>query len=125
MREFAIEITVVLAVVLGWLVLWSIALRAFDVPLPLTPEGRASRRERILRMGKVRYILVFGMLGPGLAMGLGMTVSGLLGHSLDWVGAAIRILLWTVLFGWWQGARVWNLSFRGEIAFPPRFPPQR
>lgn len=93
MREFAIQIAVGVGVAVGWAAIWTIALRAFDIPFPGNPEGRASRRERIARMGKRRYILIFGMLGFGLAMGLGTSVAGLVGHnSMDWEGAAIKLV---------------------------------
>jgi|SRR5690348_8841963 heme A synthase len=127
MREFVIQITVGAAAALGWFVIWTVALRAFDIRvLTRTPEERASRRERILRMGKGRYILIFGLLGFGLAMGLWMAVISLVEQqSPDWVGAAIRLVLWTVIFGWWHGARGWNQSFRAEIPFPPHLPAQK
>jgi hypothetical protein len=127
MLEFVVQITVAAAVSLAWLAIWSVALRAFDIRvLTPTPEERASRRERILQMGKGRYILIFGLLGFGLAMGLGMASMSLVQQqSPDWVGAAIRLVSWTAVFGWWHGARSWNQSFRAEVPFPPHFPPHK
>ena len=123
MREFVISSTGAVAVAVGWFVLWAIALRAFDIPFfPSSPEERAMRRERIVRMGKVRFILIFGMLGFGLAMGLGLAVADrITGGSVSW----LKLVLMIVLGGWWYGARTWNESYRGEIPFPPAFPPQR
>ena len=127
MHEIVIPIAIGIAVALGWLAMWTFALRAFDIaPLFVrTAQERAARRERIVRMGKLRYTLVFGVFGYGLAMGLGNAIAGVMAHdSLGWRGAAVKLVLWAVLFGWWHGVTTWNTSFRGEVPFPPPSPPQ-
>jgi len=125
MREFAISIAIGFAVGGAWFALWSLALRPFGISYFVgTQEKRAIRRERIARMGKLRYTLIFGVLGHGITIGLVMATADLVAHgSRGWSGAVIKLVLWTVLFGWWHGVRTWNDSFRGEVPFPPPFPP--
>jgi len=63
-------------------------------------------------MGKLRYILIFGVLGFGLAFGLGITAAGLLDHpSHGLVFNISKLVLSSVLFGWFQGARTWSEAF--------------
>jgi hypothetical protein len=123
MRDFIIPTGIGLAASVGWLAIWTLALRAFHIAyFARTPEETAARRERIIGMGKRRYILIFGVLGFGLAFGLGIAIAGIVAHeSAGWVGAAIKVVLVSLLGGWWHGARTWNESFRGEVPFPPPF----
>jgi len=77
-------------------------------------------------MGKLRYILVFGVFGFGLAGGLGITVADLL--SLDfrgWTSALGKLAMFAVLLGWFQGARTWSEAFRDPVPFPPDYPPPK
>jgi hypothetical protein len=126
MRQIIIPVAIGVAAALGWLVMWTFALRVFDIPfLVRTSEQRATRRQLIVRMGKLRYTLIFGVCGYGFAMGLGNAIAGVVAHdSLGWAGAAIKLVLWAGLFGWWHGVTTWNTSFRGEVPFPPPCPPQ-
>ena len=74
-------------------------------------------------MGKLRYILIFGVLGFGLAFGLGIATAGLLEHGL--VFNIAKLVLSSVLFCWFQGARTWSEAFRDPVPFPPNYPPPR
>jgi hypothetical protein len=105
-----------------WLHLFGIAFFAFR----RRPEDRASRRERIKQMGKLRYILMFGVLGFGLALGLGITTADLLvQESHGWVAVVGKLVLLSVLGGWFQGARTWSENFRDPVPFPPNYPPAK
>lgn len=125
MIKFFIWCVIGLAVTIGWLAIWIAAIRLLGIRTfrrRWTPEARAARRERIVRMGKARYIFVFGMLGYGLAMGLGTTtVFALAGVAGSWLRAAFNLVFWIVVGGWWHGIISWNNSFRGETPFPPPF----
>lgn len=90
------------------------------------PEGRIERRERIKKMGKRRYIIIFGMLGFGLAFGLGITASDFLDHSFHgWVEASGKLVFFSLLFGWFHGARTWSEAFRDPVPFPPNYGPSK
>ena len=128
MRDFILPVTAGVAVAFAWLGLWAITLHAFGIPvLKGSPEERAARKERILAMGKLRYVLIFGVLGYGLGFGLGIVVANVVGtqHFSGWIRAATQLVLSMVLFGLWQGVATWNQSFRGEVPFPPHYPPQK
>jgi len=50
-----------------------------------TPEERAVQKQRILQMGKLRYIFLFGVLGSGFGLGLGIAIALMMQrHSADW-----------------------------------------
>jgi hypothetical protein len=90
------------------------------------PEDRASRRERIKKMGKLRYILLFGVFGYGLALAVGITSAGLLaGETHGWVFAVGKLLLLAVIAGWFQGAWTWKQTFRDPVPFPPNYLPPK
>jgi hypothetical protein len=73
-------------------------------------------------MGKLRYVLIFGVFGPGLAFGLAFTIADVLDHtSHGWVFAVAKLVLLSALFGWQHGARTWSETFRDPIPFPPDF----
>ncbi len=109
---------------LGWQ-FWSAALHAFGIGvLSRRPETHAIRRERIKKMGKFRYIVIFGVLGFGLAFGLGITTANLYRHgSRSWSFELGQLLLLAALGGWFHGARTWNAAYRDPVPFPPHFPP--
>src|SRR4051794_5383599 len=126
MRDFVIPVMAGVAVAFAWLALWAIFLRAFSIPvLERSPEKRAARKERILATGKLRYVLIFGILGKGLGFGLGMVVANNIGmqHFSGW-RAATQLALCMIFFGWWHGVATWN-QFRGEVPFPPHYSPQK
>jgi hypothetical protein len=122
-HEFVIPILCGVAVGLVWLAIWASTLRAFGIlVLSRIPEERSQRRERFLRMGKLRYILIFGVFGSGLPLGLGITTAGLIGHSSGgWVGAVAKVVLLSLLGGWLNGARSWNDAVRYPVPFPPDY----
>ena len=128
MRDFILPVAAGVAVALTWLALWSVSLHAFGIPvLQRSPEKRAARRERILAMGKLRYVLIFGVLRSGLGFGLGLVVASIVEtpHLGSWIRAATQLVLSMILFGLWHGVATWNQSFRGEVPFPPHYPPQK
>lgn len=70
------------------------------------------------QMGKLRYILIFGVLGSGIAFGLGLTTADFLDHLWHGWGFGIAKLVFvSVLFGWFNGARTWSEGF--PVPFPP------
>ncbi|MGB8065706.1 MAG: hypothetical protein WCF26_27725 [Candidatus Sulfotelmatobacter sp.] len=127
MREFVISVAVGVAIGLAWMVVWAFVLRAFGIPtLARTPEERATRKERILQMGKLRYILIFGVLGSGVAYGLGIGIALMTSrHRYDWgLGATIFGAV-ALVTGCMNGIRTWNERFRVEVPFPPHYPPSK
>ena len=110
-----------------WLALWAIVLRLFGIPaFQRSPEERATRRERIVAMGKWRYVFIFGMFGSGLGFGIGIVVANTIAmpHITGWTHAATQLVLSMVFLGFWNGVTGWN-QFRGEVPFPPYYPPQK
>jgi len=106
-----------------WLHLLSIA---FSAVFMRQAEDRARRREQIKQMGKLRYILMFGVLGFGLSLGLGITTVDLLAReSHGWVAVVGKFVLLSVLAGWFQGAWIWSENFRDPVPFPPKYPPPK
>ena len=69
MREF-VFIIVAIAVALAWMGIWAYCLHlfgfAFFAVFSGKPEDRATRRERIKQMGKLRYILMLACLALDL-----------------------------------------------------------
>ena len=123
MLAFVTSVGVGLSVGILWLLVWGPVLR---VPLAFwlarTPEKRALRRQRCLRMGRWRYILLVGILGSGLAFALSLTVTGILDHgAMSWRLIAQLILL-SLAFGCVQGSINWDTNVRKEIPFPPHYP---
>jgi len=128
--EFAISIVLGVAVAFAWMAVWVVALRAFGIQVWMpTPESRSAKRLRILQMGKLRYILIFGVLGYGVAYGLGLAVATTIdtrmtGHGHAAWGRAGAIFTAVSLLGaCFHGWRNWNYLFRAEVPFPPVYPP--
>jgi hypothetical protein len=124
--DFVISVVVGVAVALGWLAIWTAVLRAFGILVfSRSLEKRAGTRERFIRMGKLRYVIFFGVFGSGFAFGLGIAIAGLIAHAThDWIGAVIQFTLSAILFGCWQGFSTWN-EMRGPTPFPPSFLSQK
>jgi hypothetical protein len=122
-----VSIILGIAVGLAWLAIWAYSLHVFGIAaFSWRADDRSSRRERIKHMGKLRYILIFGVLGSGLAFGLGITAADLLGRdSHGWVFAIAKLVFLSVLFGWFQGARTWSEGFSDPVPFPPDYPPPK
>lgn len=106
MRDFILPVVAGVAVAFAWLGLWAISLHAFGIPvLKRNPEERGARKERLLAMGKWRYVLIIGVLGSGLGFGLGTVVADMIAtpHFRGWIRAATQLVLSMVFFGLWSG----------------------
>ena len=113
------------AVGLAWLTIWSYLFRARGFsPLQRKEEDRDKRRELMKQMGKLTYILIFGVLGYGLACGLALTTCDYLWQNeFRWTFALYKLVFSTLLFGCWQGIRSWSQAF--PVPFPPNYPPAK
>jgi hypothetical protein len=124
MHVFVTPVLCGVAVTVIWLAIWAAALRAFGIlVLSRIPEERTHRRERLSRMGKLRYILIFGVFGNGLGLGLGITTASLMehvGHN-SWGASVAKVVLLSLLGGWFNGARTWNEAVRNPVRFPPDY----
>jgi len=77
-------------------------------------------------MGKLRYILTFGVLGFGLAIGLATATVDLLAQEFHgWFAVVEKCALSSVLAGWFFGAWTWSENFRDPVPFPPNYPPPK
>ena len=123
--QLFISIVAGTAVGLAWLGIWALSLRSFGVPVfSRQDEDRVRRRERIKQMGKLRYVLIFGVAGSGLGFGLTVTTTGLLDHdSHSWAFAVGKLVFLSVFFGCFNGVRTWSEAFRDPVPFPPWDPP--
>ena len=126
MRLF-VSIILGIAAAFAWAAIWSYLLHVFGIEaLSGQAEDRARRRERIKQMGKLRYILIFGVLGSGLAFGVAITTAELLELQFHgWVFATAKLVLLSVLIGCFQAARTWSEAFRDPVPFPPNYPPPK
>ncbi len=127
MLDFILPVVAGVAVASAWFGLWAISLQTFGIPvLQRDPKELGARKERLLAMGKWRYVLIFGVLGGGLGFGLGTVVANMIAspHFRSWSHAAAQLVLSMVFFGLWSGITTWQ-SFRGEVPFPPDYPPQK
>ena len=125
--QWVISIVAGIAVGLVWLAIWAFSLRAFGIAaFSRQAEDRVRRRERIKQMGKLWYIVSFGLVGYGLAFGLAITVAGFLDHDSHGFGFTIgKLLLLSVIFGCFHGVRTWGEAFRDPVPFPPVYPPPK
>jgi hypothetical protein len=114
-----------IAVGLAWLVLWEGLVLAPGVPFLIRKaEDRARRRERLKQMGKLRFVLLFGVLGYGFAFALALTIADYIGrNSFDWTRELSKMVFLSVVFGLISGFRNWS-EFRDPVPFPPNYPPQ-
>jgi len=112
---------------MAWISLWALVLRAFGIPaLTRSPEGRVARKERIIAMGKLRYVLIFGVLGNGLGLGLGNVVADTTGrHHFSAGRAATQLVISMVVFGLWHGVATWNNHFEAKFLFRRTTPRKR
>jgi hypothetical protein len=75
--------------------------------------------------GQLRYVLIFGVLGYGLAFGLVITaIDFLTNGSFHFRSAVLKLMFDAVLFGGFQGAWTWT-EFRYPVPFPPKYPPTK
>jgi len=122
--QWLISIVAGIAVGVAWLAIWALSLRSFGIAVfSRRAEDRIRRRERIKQMGKLWYILIFGVAGSGLAVGLAIATADFLGHiSHGWVSEIGKLVFLSVIVGWLQGARTWSEAFRDPVPFPPNYP---
>jgi hypothetical protein len=125
--EFVISIASGVAVAAAWMAVWALMLRAFGISVLMrSPEERAARKQRILHRGKLRYILIFGVLGSGFGSGLGIAAAIMMTHdSANWGRAAAIFGAVLLLGGCFIGIRGWNQLFHVEVPFPPVYPPPK
>jgi hypothetical protein len=118
--RWLVSIILGIAVGLGWLGIWSYSLCLFGIAaFSRQSVDRAGRRERIKELGKLRYVLIFGVLGPGIAFGLALVAVDLLDQLYrGWVSAMLKLVSLSVFFGSWQGVRTWSEEFRDPVQFP-------
>ena len=118
-----VSIILGIAVGLAWMAIWSCLLHLLGIKtFSRQAEDRARRRERIKQMGKLRYIMIFGVLGYGLAYGVAITVADLLEFPFHgWVFAIAKLVLLSALFGCFYGARTWTEAFSDPVPFPPDY----
>ena len=126
MRWF-ISIVAGIAVGLAWPAIWALSLRVFGIAaFSRQAEDRVRRRERLKQMGKLWYILIFGVVGYGLAFGLALTAAGFLDHGSHGLGFSIgKLAFLSVLFGCFHGVRTWSEAFRDPVPFPPVYQPPK
>jgi hypothetical protein len=126
-REFVIPVAVGIAIALSWMLVWAFVLRGFGMQtLTRTPEGHALKKQRILQLGKFRYVLIFGVLGNGFALGLGIGIALMMNRPrYDWGFGAMIFGAMAILTGCMNGIRTWNELFRVEVPFPPDYPPSK
>ena len=128
MLELLRSIVVAVGVAFAWMALWAFALGVLGIPVFMrTPKERASRKRRILQMGKLQYIFLFGVLGGGFGLGLGVAIALMMQrHTVDWGFAAAIFGGLSLVGGFFNGVRGWNNLFhRGEVPFPPAYPPSK
>jgi hypothetical protein len=123
-RDFVIPLAVGLGVAGPWLAICVIVMRAFGIPYwMLTAEQWAARTQRLLRLGKWRYVFTFGVLCHGFAMGLGISTAVATMPRTHLSTAIVLFGVIALLSGCMSGVRTWNELFRAEGAFPALYPP--
>lgn len=124
---FALSIGIGVAICFAWLGIWALMLRAFGVPIWTSrPEEREAYRQRIIRLGRLRYVLVFGIFGIGFGLGFAIATSIVFfdpsPHAApDWMRFVGLFVVVALTAGLIQGTRNWNENFREAASFPPRF----
>jgi len=110
------------AVAVLWLLLWHVVLRACRIPvLWRNASDRDERRRRIKQLGKLKYVLLFGVLEFGVAFGLAGIVVDFIGRDSFNLGYELpKFFFYSVVFGSFMGVRNWG-EFRDPVPFPPKY----
>lgn len=122
--HYVIAIVVAAAVALGWSTIGDLLLGIPVTFFRRREKYRIRLRQRLTRMGQLRYILLAGVLRSGLAFALAMmTLDLLLDGSLhDWHREAVKFGFLSLLFGVFDGALGWDAAFSEK---GPPVPPVR
>lgn len=126
MLTFVVPACLGLLVGFGWLIVWGVAIRVpLIVWLARSRKERSQREQRLVCMGRWRYIFVVGVLGSGLAFALSTTVMGL-AHSgvLNWRWTMAYLIFSSLSFGLFQGSISWD-SFPKAPPITPNYPPAK
>jgi len=86
-----------------------------------TPEERAAGAQRILQMGRLRYTLIFGILGNGLGYALVLMIAIFPRHApFHWGLRVFLTAVAAILFGSLHGLRTWKriVCQRGSYSPP-------
>ena len=128
MAKSGISYAVGVAGAFAWMANWVVVRRACGIPVLIrTQEERAAKKQRLLQMGKLRYILIVGVLGNGFVLALGIAIAFAFMTKYDsanWGEVATLLALYLVT-GCIDGVRTWNALFRNEVPFPPFYPPPK
>ena len=113
-----------IALGLAWIGLWAGLLHLVGLgPIWQTTEVDGNRRERLKRLGQSMYIVIFGVLGPGVAFGVAITSIDFIGHlSRGWAIELTKFVFLALIFGLFQGFATWRRTFRSPVPFPPDYP---
>ena len=111
-----------MAVAIAWATIWDLLLGMPTMTfLRRNAKARIRTRERLMRIGQLRYILAVGVLRSGLAFGLAMVTFDLLfDRSVhDWHIEAVKAAFLTLFFGLLSGALGWDAAFSEKGPPPP------
>ena len=120
MREFVLIIAGVTAFAL-WILLWLLLLRTFGPQPLLWKLSKVERRKRMMRMGKLRYLFVYGVFGPGTAWALAMTIFITFDRPHDWYAHCVVLVPSALLLGMFIGIRNWRRTFWEPVPYPPKY----
>lgn len=124
MRDFVIPLAVVLVVASAWTAMCVLVMRAFGISSwTLTPAQQATRKQSFLQLGRWRYVLIFGILCHGFAMGFGIATAIAIMSGTHRSTAVVIFGTIAVFTSCMSGIRTWNELFRTEVPFPPLYPP--
>jgi len=110
-----------IAVTLAWSTIWDLLLGMPVRFFRRHGKDRIRTRERLMRMGQLRYILTVGVIRSGLAFGLAIvTVDLLLDRSPhDWRLEAVKFAFLSLFLGLVSGASSWDAAFSEKGPPPP------
>jgi hypothetical protein len=125
-RDFVIPGLVGSVVVLALMGIWSGVLYLVGKPIFVFGAFRGKmpameRRARIRELGKFRYYLVYGVLGSGLPVGLGMVSLDLFNNTpWNWRSESMKLLFMTLLFSA-LSVRSWSEAIGESVSYPPKY----